>query len=132
MNTLYFGDNLEVLRDSITDASVGLVYLDPPFNSGANYNIIFQPEKKSAADLFKEYLLLQLPPEEVRNGRKMTIIAEPGADEAKDGLFDEQTETLPCFEAVLEVVQQDERAAVLRVAGGVHQCERTTAGYLRQ
>src|SRR5450756_1231812 len=49
MNTLYFGDNLEVLRDSITDASVDLVYLDPPFNSGANYNIIFQPEKKSVA-----------------------------------------------------------------------------------
>jgi hypothetical protein len=32
---------------------------------------------------------LQLPPEEVRNGRKMTIIAEPGADEAKGGLFGE-------------------------------------------
>jgi site-specific DNA-methyltransferase (adenine-specific) len=49
MNTLYFGDNLEVLRESIADQSIGLVYLDPPFNSGANYNIIFQPEKKSAA-----------------------------------------------------------------------------------
>ena len=43
----------------------------------------------SAADLFKEFLPLQLPPEEVRNGRKMTIIAEPGADEAKGGLFGE-------------------------------------------
>jgi DNA modification methylase len=49
MNTLYFGDNLEVLRENIADRSVDLVYLDPPFNSGANYNIIFQPEKKSAA-----------------------------------------------------------------------------------
>jgi hypothetical protein len=43
----------------------------------------------SATDLFKEFLPLQLPPEEVRNGRKMTIIAEPGADEAKGGLFGE-------------------------------------------
>jgi len=45
----------------------------------------------SAADLFKEFLPLplQLPPEEVRNGRKMTIIAEPSADEAKGGLFGE-------------------------------------------
>jgi len=43
----------------------------------------------SAADLFKEFLPLQPPPEEVRNGRKMTIIAEPGADEAKGGLFGE-------------------------------------------
>jgi hypothetical protein len=43
----------------------------------------------SAADLFKEYLPLQLPPEEVRNGRKMAVIAEPSADEAKGGLFGE-------------------------------------------
>jgi adenine specific DNA methylase Mod len=48
MNTLYFGDNLEVLRDSIAEQSVDLVYLELPFNGGANYNIIFQPEKKSA------------------------------------------------------------------------------------
>ena len=32
-NALYFGDNLEVLRESIKDESVDLVYLDPPFNS---------------------------------------------------------------------------------------------------
>ena len=44
---------------------------------------------KSAVDLFKEFLPLQLPPEEVRNGRKMTVISEPGADEAKGELFGE-------------------------------------------
>lgn len=44
MNTLYFGDNLEILRDKIEDACVDLIYLDPPFQSGKNYNIIFQPE----------------------------------------------------------------------------------------
>jgi len=32
-NTLYFGDNLKILRDDIRDESVDLVYLDPPFNS---------------------------------------------------------------------------------------------------
>jgi hypothetical protein len=36
MNTLYFGDNLEVLRETIADRSVDLVCLDPRFNSGAN------------------------------------------------------------------------------------------------
>jgi site-specific DNA-methyltransferase (adenine-specific) len=36
---LYLGDNLEVLRRRIPDGSVDLVYLDPPFNSGANYAI---------------------------------------------------------------------------------------------
>ena len=33
MNKLYYGDNLEVLREHIADESVDLVYLDPPFNS---------------------------------------------------------------------------------------------------
>lgn len=41
-NHLYYGDNLAVLRDSIADESVDLVYLDPPFNSQANYNVLFQ------------------------------------------------------------------------------------------
>ena len=41
-NTLYFGDNLNVLREQIADESVDLIYLDPPFNSNANYNILFK------------------------------------------------------------------------------------------
>ena len=44
MNTLYFGDNLEILRKYIKDESVDLIYLDPPFNSQRAYNIIF-PDK---------------------------------------------------------------------------------------
>src|SRR5262245_1942857 len=40
-NALYYGDNLEVLRDHIDDESVDLVYLDPPFNSNVQYNVIF-------------------------------------------------------------------------------------------
>lgn len=42
-NKLYFGDNLDILRDKIPDNSVDLIYLDPPFKSGKTYNIIFQP-----------------------------------------------------------------------------------------
>ena len=42
MNHLYYGDNLAVLRDSIKDASVDLIYLDPPFNSNASYNVLFK------------------------------------------------------------------------------------------
>ena len=36
-NTLYYGDNLDILRQHVPDESVDLVYLDPPFNSNANY-----------------------------------------------------------------------------------------------
>jgi site-specific DNA-methyltransferase (adenine-specific) len=41
-NRLYYGDNLSVLREHIADESVDLIYLDPPFNSNANYNILFK------------------------------------------------------------------------------------------
>jgi DNA modification methylase len=41
-NKLYCGDNLEILRDYIRTESVDLVYLDPPFNSQQDYNVIFR------------------------------------------------------------------------------------------
>lgn len=41
-NQLYYGDNLHVLREHIESGSVDLVYLDPPFNSNANYNVLFK------------------------------------------------------------------------------------------
>lgn len=42
MNRLYFGDNLSILREHIKDESIDLVYLDPPFNSNASYNVLFK------------------------------------------------------------------------------------------
>ncbi len=47
-NTLFYGDNLEVLRDHVGDATVDLVYLDPPFNSNRDYNVLFK--EQSGAD----------------------------------------------------------------------------------
>ena len=41
-NALYYGDNLAVLRERVADESVDLVYLDPPFNSNASYNVLFR------------------------------------------------------------------------------------------
>jgi len=41
-NVLYYGDNLEILRKYIPDNSIDLVYLDPPFNSKKDYNILFK------------------------------------------------------------------------------------------
>ncbi len=45
MKKLFYGDNLEVLQDHITDESIDLIYLDPPFNSNADYNVIFRDHK---------------------------------------------------------------------------------------
>lgn len=41
-NTLYYGDNLHVLREHVASESVDLIYLDPPFNSNANYNVLLK------------------------------------------------------------------------------------------
>ena len=50
MNTLFYGDNLEILRRHVADASVDLVYLDPPFRSGKNYNVIFESHNGECGD----------------------------------------------------------------------------------
>jgi DNA modification methylase len=52
-NILYYGDNLDILRRYIPDESVDLIYLDPPFNSNRDYNVIFKDEsgRKSDAQL---------------------------------------------------------------------------------
>jgi DNA modification methylase len=42
MNHLYYGDNLAVLREEFADESVDLIYLDPPFNSATDYNVLFK------------------------------------------------------------------------------------------
>jgi site-specific DNA-methyltransferase (adenine-specific) len=49
-NKLFYGDNLDVLREHIADESVDLVYLDPPFNSNAGYNVLFRAASGGSAD----------------------------------------------------------------------------------
>ncbi len=48
-NVLYYGDNLDVLRLHIKAETVDLVYLDPPFNSNATYNVLFAEKNGSQA-----------------------------------------------------------------------------------
>ena len=53
VNQLYFGDNLNILRDYVADESVDLIYLDPPFNSNTTYNVLFREREgdESAAQI---------------------------------------------------------------------------------
>jgi DNA modification methylase len=48
-NQLYYGDNLDILQRYVKDETVDLVYLDPPFNSNANYNVLFAEKNGSQA-----------------------------------------------------------------------------------
>jgi site-specific DNA-methyltransferase (adenine-specific) len=50
MNTLYFGDNLQILREHIPNESVDLIYLDPPFNSNRAYNVYLSTPKGQQSD----------------------------------------------------------------------------------
>jgi len=52
-NKLYFGDNLGILREHVETESVDLIYLDPPFNSSATYNVLFKEKsgEESAAQI---------------------------------------------------------------------------------
>jgi DNA modification methylase len=50
MNVLFCGDNLRILRAHVADRSVDLVYLDPPFQSGRDYNLIFEPHGERRGD----------------------------------------------------------------------------------
>jgi DNA modification methylase len=85
-NTLYYGDNLQVLRNPkfFQDESIDLIYLDPPFNSKADYNVLFKEtsgEESTAqiqafTDFWQwdtearkayEYLTVEAPNEELAN-----------------------------------------------------------------
>jgi len=50
VNKLYYGDNLDILREHIPDESVDLIYLDPPFNSNRSYNVLFREANGTSAD----------------------------------------------------------------------------------
>ncbi|HEX9135156.1 MAG TPA: DNA methyltransferase [Ktedonobacteraceae bacterium] len=52
-NYLYYGDNLDILRRYVKDETIDLVYLDPPFNSNQNYNVLFAEKdgSRSAAQI---------------------------------------------------------------------------------
>ena len=52
---LYYGDNLDVLRRHVSDESVDLVYLDPPFKSNQDYNVLFAEHGKKAAAQIKAF-----------------------------------------------------------------------------
>lgn len=55
-NTLYYGDNLDILRRYLGDESVDLIYLDPPFNSNQDYNVLFtQQDGAQAAAQIKAF-----------------------------------------------------------------------------
>lgn len=100
-NRLYYGDNLDILQNEIADESVDLIYLDPPFNSNATYNVLFKAptgEQSQAqieafedtwhwtTDGAEESLLAGLAREKLRSGADAGSHARLPRRERYDGL----------------------------------------------
>ena len=77
-NKLYFGDNLNVLREHVQDETADLLYLDPPFNSNATYNVLFREKggEQSAAqiELISKAVLYCVS----KSGRRRQRFEDPG------------------------------------------------------
>jgi 16S rRNA G966 N2-methylase RsmD len=56
-NTLFYGDNLDNLRKHVLVACVDLVYLDPPFNSNRDYNVLFKEQSGEGFEVPTQSLL---------------------------------------------------------------------------
>jgi len=83
-NTLYYGDNQDILRHDIPNGSVDLIYLDPPFNSKADYNILFKEKsgEQSTAQIqaFSDFWQWD---NEARRAYQYLALNSPNADLAK-------------------------------------------------
>ena len=60
MNQLYYGDNLDILRQHIADSSVDLIYLDPPFNSNRSYNVLTGHRVRASEGWNRDYPCIQM------------------------------------------------------------------------
>lgn len=49
-NVLYYGDNLDILRGHVPDNSIDLIYLDPPFNGKATYNVLLKEPTREPSE----------------------------------------------------------------------------------
>ena len=91
-NKLYYGDNLEVLRRYVKDESVDLVYLDPPFNSRQDYNVLFAEKDGSQSssqihafeDTWEWNLEAQRAYEQiVEQGGRVAVASGPGSQTSR-------------------------------------------------
>ena len=80
-NSLLYGDNLPIMREKIADGSVDLVYLDPPFNSDLNYNVLFKADglhsDEAQVTAFKETqpgMRRRRRLDELQNARNPTLV----------------------------------------------------------
>ena len=135
-NVLYYGDNLDVLRRDIPAESVDLVYLDPPFNSNASYNVLFKERKtgkQSAAQItaFEDTWHWTLKESEVAY-EEIVKCGHPGLSDLIQAMrrFLGQSDMMAYL--VMMAVRLIELRRVLKPTGSIYlHCDTTASHYLK-
>ena len=133
-DALFYGDNLDVLRNHIEDESVDLIYLDPPFNSNANYNVLFKsPDGKQSQSQIEAF----------EDTWHWTDAAEAAFDDVMRSGHSDAAEMLRAMRAMLKendmmaylammAVRLIELHRVLKPTGSLYlHCDPTASHYLK-
>ncbi len=140
-NTLCYGDCLEVMREW-PDACVDLIYLDPPFNSNANYNILFGNQQITAAEVTSHNDLAQITAftdtwewsektaERIREIRRSHAHRARKAVMALDSFYENGTGMLAYLVYMADRINEMHR--ILKDTGGIYlHCDPTASHYLK-
>lgn len=134
-NTLFYGDNLPILREYIADASIDLVYLDPPFNSNRNYNVLFKDEKGSESEAqitaFEDTWHWNAAAEQTYQGLITDVGGEVGTLIGALRSFVGQTSPMMAY-LVMMAARLVELHRVLKPTGSLYlHCDPTASHYLK-
>ncbi|MCY4625220.1 MAG: DNA methyltransferase [Chloroflexi bacterium] len=136
-NSLYYGDNLTVLREHIPDESVDLIYLDPPFNSNASYNVLFKEKtgEESAAQ-FKAFTDTWKWTKDTQWAFEKDIIANPAVPVAVRDMVDAFKKFIGQNDMMAYLVMMAPRLVelrrVLKQTGSLYlHCDPTASHYLK-
>lgn len=133
MNKLFFGDNLDVLREHISDEVADLIYLDPPFNSKARYNVLFQtPAKDAAAAQAEAFRDTWAWGEEAEWAAAEIARIGGGVARIVDALRSALKESDMMAYLVMMAVRLEELRRVLKDTGSIYlHCDSTASAYLK-
>lgn len=138
-NTLYYGDNLPVLREHVPDETADLIYLDPPFNSKRDYNVLFEEhdvESEAQIRAFEDYWRWDRKAEETYH-----TLTDPTAEERGiPGRLVTLTEAMRRFLGqndmmaylVMMAIRLVELRRVLKPTGSIYlHCDSTASHYIK-
>lgn len=135
-NTLYYGDNLQILREHIADSSIDLIYLDPPFQSGRNYNVLFEEKNgtssRSQIKAFKDTWHWDMSAEETYREIMESKISPAKLIELIQGLKQFLSNNDMMAYLVMMAIRLVELHRVLKDTGSIYlHCDPTASHYLK-